>query len=118
MKKGIPEQNSSFTLLFDYGEITSLEKLFEEHPGDIAAVMMEPASTLTPCPSICEKPLSYKSSCSGCPNHVENFLHRVENLCKLEETLFILDEMITGFRWHLQGAAVYFGVKPDLSIFG
>jgi len=30
----------------------------------------------------------------------------------------ILDEMITGFRWHLQGAQTYFGVQPDLSTFG
>ena len=32
--------------------------------------------------------------------------------------MFILDEMITGFRWHLQGAQTYYGVEPDLCTFG
>ncbi len=42
----------------------------------------------------------------------------VQRLCRENDALFILDEMITGFRWHLQGAQTYFGVKPDLSTFG
>jgi len=32
--------------------------------------------------------------------------------------LFILDEMITGFRWHVSGAQAFFGVEPDLATFG
>ena len=32
--------------------------------------------------------------------------------------LFVLDEMITGFRWHLGGAQAYYGIEPDLSTFG
>ena len=38
--------------------------------------------------------------------------------CQSSGTVFILDEMITGFRWHLQGAQTYFGVTPDLTTFG
>jgi glutamate-1-semialdehyde 2,1-aminomutase len=49
---------------------------------------------------------------------VDNFLHKVQNICRREGALFILDEMITGFRWHLQGAQTYFGVEPDLTTFG
>jgi glutamate-1-semialdehyde 2,1-aminomutase len=47
-----------------------------------------------------------------------NFLHQVQRLCADEGALFILDEMITGFRWHLGGAQAYFGVDPDLCTFG
>jgi glutamate-1-semialdehyde 2,1-aminomutase len=43
---------------------------------------------------------------------------QVEALCRKNSTLFILDEMITGFRWHLKGAQHLFGVRPDLTTFG
>lgn len=118
MTRGIPKSNCSFTLQFDYGDISSLEALFEEHPGEIAGVMLEPATTLTPCGTGCDRIVSVDTCCSNCPIVKENFLHSVEQLCNKENALFILDEMITGFRWHIKGAAHYFGVKPDLITFG
>ena len=42
----------------------------------------------------------------------------MQRLCRSDGALFILDEMITGFRWHLQGAQSYFGVEPDMTTFG
>jgi glutamate-1-semialdehyde 2,1-aminomutase len=42
----------------------------------------------------------------------------VQQLCRRHGTVFILDEMITGFRWHLAGAQRFFGVEPDLTTFG
>jgi glutamate-1-semialdehyde 2,1-aminomutase len=118
LTRGIPAGSASSTLIFDYGDLASLEKLFAEYPGEIAAVMLEPATTLTPCPSTCTQELTYERSCAGCPNRAANFLHQVQNLCRSHSALFILDEMITGFRWHLQGAQTYFGVTPDLTTFG
>lgn len=118
LTRGIPLEGANATLLFEYGNIASLEKLFEEYPGEIAAVMLEPATTLTPCPSKCSKELTYELTCAQCPNRSENFLHQVQNICRSTGSLFILDEMITGFRWHLQGAQTYFGVTPDLTTFG
>lgn len=118
LTRGIPVENASSTLIFDYGDIASLEKHFAEHPGEIAAVMLEPATTLTPCPTTCSREMTYEQSCVNCPNRSTNFLHQVQNLCRSNGTLFILDEMITGFRWHLQGAQTYFGVMPDLTTFG
>lgn len=116
--RGIPEKHAQTTLTFDYGDIASLQKLFEQYPGRIAGVMLEPATTITPCPKICTKQLSFQSSCSNCPSNQTNFLHEVQRLCRENNALFILDEMITGFRWHLQGAQTYFGVEPDISTFG
>ena len=118
LTRGIPEGSASATLIFDYGDAASLEKLFIDYPGEIAAVMLEPATTLTPCPSVCSRQLTYEQPCSNCPNHSKNFLHQVQHLCGKNGSLFILDEMITGFRWHLQGAQTYFGVTPDLTTFG
>jgi glutamate-1-semialdehyde 2,1-aminomutase len=48
----------------------------------------------------------------------EGFLQAVRDLCHAEGALFILDEMITGFRWDLSGAQGLYGVTPDLSTFG
>ena len=118
LKRGIPEEYYALTLVFDYGDIDSLTKLFDEHPNDIAAVMLEPATNVLPCSTKCERPIELNESCLNCPHREENFLHKVQKLCRKEKTLFILDEMITGFRFHLQGAQTFFGVDPDMSTFG
>lgn len=97
MSAGIPEEASSLTLKFNYNNIESLKKLFDEHPGQIACVMLEAATTVAP---------------------KENFLQDVQALCKKNGSVFIIDEMITGFRWHLQGAQEYFKIEPDLCTFG
>jgi glutamate-1-semialdehyde 2,1-aminomutase len=118
LTRGIPEQHATTTLVFDYGDISSLQALFDAHPGEIAGVMLEPATTLTPCSQSCKHILSYENPCSGCQMKEDNFLHKVQAVCRTNGALFILDEMITGFRWHLKGAQTYFGVEPDLSTFG
>ena len=118
VKRGIPKNHYDLTLLFDYGDVNSLEDLFKKHPGEIAGVMLEPATTILPCQSFCKKILSLEEPCSQCPDRHDSFLHQVQTICRREGALFILDEMITGFRWHVQGAQTFFGVEPDLSTFG
>ena len=117
LQRGVPHENSSSTLVFEYNEIQSLKSLFDEYPGQIAGVMLEPSTTITPCMSDCSE-LTFVRQCSSCPNNKKNFLQQVQTLCKKESALFILDEMITGFRWSLNGATNYFGVEPDLMTFG
>lgn len=117
IKRGIPELHHATTLLFDYGDLASLQQLFAEHPGRIAGVMLEPATTVGPCDDApghdrLRPPLP---AVAGWPG---NFLKQVQALCRREGALFILDEMITGFRWDLQGAQKLFDVQPDLSTFG
>ena len=97
MSRGVPKEIQSLSLKFNYNDINSLTKLFEEYPGQIAAVLFEPATLVGP---------------------KDNFLHKVKELCKKNGTVFILDEMITGFRFHLQGAQTLYGVEPDMSTFG
>ncbi len=97
MSAGIPEEASSLTLKFNYNNIESLKKLFDQYSGQIACVILEAATTVAP---------------------KENFLHDVQALCKKNGSVFIIDEMITGFRWHMQGAQTFFNIEPDLCTFG
>lgn len=46
------------------------------------------------------------------------YLKKLRALCAELGILFILDEVITGFRLALGGAQGYYGVKPDLTTFG
>jgi glutamate-1-semialdehyde 2,1-aminomutase len=114
--RGIPAEHVKLTLVFEYGDVASLERLFAEHPGEIAGVMLEPATTRTPCQADCDAVHTWDAPCPKCAGH--NFLDTVQRLCRANGALFILDEMITGFRWHLKGAQHYFGVEPDISTFG
>jgi glutamate-1-semialdehyde 2,1-aminomutase len=117
LKRGIPEVHHATTLVFDYGDIASLQQLFAEHPGQIAGVMLEPATTVGPCDAApgydrLRPPSPQVAHWDG------NFLKQVQDLCRRDGALFILDEMITGFRWDLHGAQKLFDVQPDLSTFG
>jgi glutamate-1-semialdehyde 2,1-aminomutase len=110
LKRGVLDSQADGTLLFDYNDLASLKVHFDAHPGQVAAVMMEPATAIMPCPA--------EGHPASDDPAAPNFLHDVQSLCRSQGALFILDEMITGFRWHLQGAQTYFGVQPDLSTFG
>jgi glutamate-1-semialdehyde 2,1-aminomutase len=95
--KGILQKDIDNTKLFNYNNIESLKKLFEQYPTEIACVILEPSASEHP---------------------KDNFLNKVKELCHEYGAVFILDEMITGFRWHLKGAQHYYNVTPDLCTFG
>ncbi len=99
IKKGIPEEYYMYSVEFYYNDIESIKQLFKKY--DLAAVIMEPYTN--------ELPIIKNN---------KNFLQIVKKLCEKYNTVFILDEMITGFRIDLQGASNYFNVKPDLATFG
>jgi glutamate-1-semialdehyde 2,1-aminomutase len=117
--RGIPKETISQTKVFHYNDIASLETLIAQHPGEISCVVIEPAAS--ECPAVGTE----KAGCCGqavCTRDYlgreENYLQQVERLCKKHGIVFILDEMITGFRWHLKGAQHLYGVSPDLCTFG
>lgn len=95
--KGISQKDIESTKLFHYNNIESLEELFKHYPNEIACVILEPSSIEHP---------------------KDNFLHKVKKLCTKYGAVFILDEMITGFRWHLQGAQKYYEIEADLVTYG
>ena len=97
LTRGIPAETVEKTKLFPFNDLAALEALLEAHPRQFACVVMEPAATSEP---------------------QEGYLQKVQQLCQKHGTVFVLDEMITGFRWHMKGAQHLYGVKPDLCTFG
>jgi glutamate-1-semialdehyde 2,1-aminomutase len=97
MPGGIPQSVRDLTVKFNYNDLASLEALFQKHPGQIAAVILEAEKETPPAPG---------------------FFDGIRALCDRHGTVFILDEMITGFRWHNGGAQARYGIRPDLSTFG
>ncbi len=93
---GLPSVLRQFMLPFRYNDLGSLRTLFEQHPSEIAAVILEQPGL---------EPL-------------DGFLHRVQDLAHRHGALFILDEIVTGFRYALGGAQEYYNVVPDLACFG
>lgn len=112
--KGVLKETSNFTLKFHYNNINSLNELFDLYKGKIAGVIMEAATSINPCSKECTE----SEICRNCPNNQTNFLKEVQKVCNENNAVFILDEMITGFRWHLKGAQYYYDVQPDLCTFG
>jgi glutamate-1-semialdehyde aminotransferase len=95
--KGVPPAVRELTKTFEYNRIDTLHRIFGENPGEIAAVIMEPVGAVAP---------------------EDHFLNKVKELAHREGAVFILDEIITGFRFALGGAQELFGVIPDLATFG
>ena len=94
---GVPESTQELTLKFEYNNIESLDKLFKQYPNKIACIIMEAMNFEEP---------------------KDDFLQKVKDLCHKNGALFVLDEMITGFRYSNGGAQELFGVTPDLATFG
>ncbi|ODU56605.1 MAG: glutamate-1-semialdehyde aminotransferase [Clostridium sp. SCN 57-10] len=72
-----------------------------EHAGDIAAVIVEPVAANM-----------------GVVPPEDGFLQGLRTLCTKHGALLVFDEVITGFRLAPGGAAQYFGVSPDLVVYG
>ena len=97
LTRGIPQETIEKTKMFSYNDIKSLEELIVKYPGQFACIVLEPAATEGP---------------------INGFLQKVQELCRVNGIVFILDEMITGFRWHMKGSQHVYGVTPDLCTFG
>jgi glutamate-1-semialdehyde 2,1-aminomutase/spore coat polysaccharide biosynthesis protein SpsF len=95
--KGVPKAVQELTVPFEYNIIESLKRIFAQHPGQVAAVIMEPVGVVEP---------------------QNGFLEQVRDLTRREGALLVFDEIITGFRLALGGAQQYFGVTPDMACFG
>lgn len=94
---GVPQATRDLSHPFQYNDIASLEAVFAEHPGAIAAVILEPMNVEWPA---------------------EGFLGKVKELTAGNGAVLVFDETITGFRYANGGAQEYFGVTPDLASFG
>ena len=94
---GVPVAVRQLTHPFIYNDLSSLEKLFNEHSGEFAAVIMEPMNFVEPAPG---------------------FLAGVKELAHEHGALLVFDEICSGFHFGLGGVQKLFGVTPDLACFG
>jgi glutamate-1-semialdehyde aminotransferase len=102
--KGVPEEFSQLSVTFNGCDIDSLRELFQRYPNQIACVITEPE----------------KSTCSGCNcnSSPEKFLKEAIELTHENGALFILDEMVTGFKTGFPGSISKFNIKPDMATWG
>ncbi|UJF19647.1 glutamate-1-semialdehyde 2,1-aminomutase [Vibrio sp. SS-MA-C1-2] len=98
---GVPADFAKHTLTCTYNDIESVKQAFTEYPGEIACIIVEPVA-----------------GNMNCIPPVDNFLQKLREVCDQQESLLILDEVMTGFRVAQGGAQDYYDVKPDLTTLG
>lgn len=98
---GVPADYTKNTLVAEYNDILSVEKLFEKDGKEIAAIIVEPVAANM-----------------GVVLPEEGFLQALRKIADQYHALLIFDEVITGFRLASGGAQEYFQVKPDLTTLG
>jgi len=95
-----PHKARQNTLLTAYNDIGALEELIKKR-NDIACVIVEPVIANM-----------------GLIVPKRDFLSKLRKITAENDIILIFDEVVTGFRLSLGGAAEYFGIKPDISTFG
>lgn len=98
---GVPAATTADTLVAPYNDLGAVKQLFADNPGQIAAVIAEPVV-----------------GNMGFVLPEEGFLPGLQELCRAEGALFILDEVMTGFRVAPGGAQQAWGLDPDLTTLG
>ncbi|CAB1248585.1 glutamate-1-semialdehyde 2,1-aminomutase [Ruminococcaceae bacterium BL-6] len=98
---GVPAGCAGDTLTAEYNDLKSVERLFAENRGKIAALIVEPVAANM-----------------GVVEPKPGFLPGLRRLCDENGSVLIFDEVITGFRLAPGGAQEYYGVRADLTTFG
>ena len=98
---GVPKEITSNTAVLPLDDDEALEGFFAKHGDRLAAVVIEgiPAN-------------------NGLLIQRHDYMRLLRALTEKHGTLLILDEVITGFRIGLTGAAGYYGIEPDLITYG
>lgn len=98
---GVTKGTAQDTLLADYNNLESVEKLIKSNEGEIACIILEPVP-----------------GNMGCIIPKNGFLEGLRKLCDAHEILLIFDEVMSGFRLAKGGAQEYYNIKADLVTFG
>ncbi|MGI5843179.1 MAG: aspartate aminotransferase family protein [Candidatus Xenobium sp.] len=89
------------TLVARFNDLESVAHLLASHPGEVAAVLVEPVT-----------------GSMGVIPPKPGFLEGLRELCDREGVLLIFDEVLTGFRVARGGAQERYGVRADLTCLG
>jgi glutamate-1-semialdehyde 2,1-aminomutase len=99
--KGVPHSFALETIVIPLNDKNALTEAFSQFKDQVAAVIIEgiPAN-------------------NGLLMQDKDFVEFLASSCKENGALLIFDEVITGFRIGFEGAATYYGVKPDIVTYG
>jgi len=98
---GVPKALAAETLNARYNDIGSVQKLVDQFPSQIAAIIVEPVV-----------------GNMGCVPPKPGFLEALRQLCVDKKIVFIMDEVMTGFRLAIGGAQQLYNIRPDLTTLG
>jgi glutamate-1-semialdehyde 2,1-aminomutase len=98
---GVTRASVADTLVAGYNDVASVERLFDAHRGQIAAVIVEPIA-----------------GNMGVVPPADGFLRALRQVCTADRSILIFDEVISGFRTAPGGAQQVTGVTPDLTCLG
>ena len=98
---GVTASTAHDTLTARFNDAGSVRELFASHPGEIAAVIVEPVV-----------------GNMGVVEPAWGFLQDLRDLCTAEGALLVFDEVMTGFRVARGGAQERYGIRPDLTTLG
>jgi glutamate-1-semialdehyde 2,1-aminomutase len=98
---GVLDELAQFTLALPYNDVAAVEQAFQKFAGQIACVIVEPVV-----------------GNMGCVPPKSGYLEALREITKLDGTVLIFDEVMTGFRLALGGAQQRFNIKPDLTTLG
>lgn len=98
---GVPEEVIQDTLVAKYNDLDSVRELYEQYPGEIAAIILEPVA-----------------GNMGVVAPTVEFMNGLREITTDTSSLLIYDEVITGFRVAYGGAQELFGITPDITCFG
>jgi glutamate-1-semialdehyde 2,1-aminomutase len=97
---GIPTEHYAHTRLAVWNDLEAIAGIIRSHRHDLAAVITEPVMAN-----------------KGFIPPDDGYLQGLQTICRENDVLFIMDEVITGFRLARGGAQGLFGLRPDLSTF-
>ena len=98
---GVPADTVKDTLTARYNDLDSVQQIFDEVGGEVAAIILEPVA-----------------GNMNCVPPVEGFLQGLRDLCDRHGSLLIMDEVMTGFRVGPRGAQGLYGVEGDITALG
>lgn len=99
--EGIPSATFDDVVLAPWNDLPVLENILKQHGHELAAIITEPIMANM-----------------GCILPRNGYLQTVCDLAHEYGALFVLDEVVTGFRYGPGGCQQYYGLNPDLSTFG
>ncbi|MGD1856564.1 MAG: glutamate-1-semialdehyde 2,1-aminomutase [Leptolyngbyaceae cyanobacterium] len=98
---GVPKSTTAATLTAPYNDLEAVKALFEQNPGEISGVILEPIV-----------------GNSGFVTPDAGFLEGLREITQDNDALLVFDEVMTGFRISYGGVLEKFGVTPDLTTLG